>query len=347
VPFLTVLRVRSPLPCILALAALAGLLAGCSKDKPTKSHDTTPEWFDLSSPIGTIGTLNMAYEQRDSVSYAKLFDDDFVFRFSPIDLDSRSDMQPQWDLPDELAAAFAMFRDQRVDKITLSFQFSPAVPSDSVAPGSYKVQVDQLHLSVFTERDGIPWELRVNGSDGDLYLRPSVGNDGEQRWRILRWEDEPVPGKDLRRSPGGLVLEATWGEIKWLYAPGDQTPPAAIRSLRAASVTESAIALAWEAVGDDSLHGCARKYNLRYSEAEIDDGSWAGATRVLVPSLPQPAGSTETFTVQGLEPDHTYHFALRAVDERGLTSALSNPVSATTAASPSTALQQFLFLRNP
>ncbi len=198
----------------LLLLALAGLgVCGCNA--PTKTNkEPPPPQLDLSSPAATLAELRAAYVARDSVKYAKLFEDDFVFHFSPADLIGDSPLPfATWPLSDERHSASHMFGDSLVDKIALTFSVGDTIPAGDVVPGSYEVVVDQVHLSVFVTRDGVPWELRVNNSDAKFYFRRSVGEDGRQIWRIVRWDDQPIGLLTARP----LVMENTWGKIKALY----------------------------------------------------------------------------------------------------------------------------------
>jgi chitodextrinase len=98
-----------------------------------------------------------------------------------------------------------------------------------------------------------------------------------------------------------------------------------------AQVTETSIALAWTAPGDDSLSGQATRYDLRWSLAPISTlADFANATPIAGVPAPQVAGSQESFTVTGLTPATTYWFALRTQDESGNISDLSNIVSGAT-----------------
>jgi hypothetical protein len=82
--------------------------------------------------------------------------------------------------------------------------------------------------------------------------------------------------------------------------------------------------LQWTAPGDDGHVGRARAYMLRYSTLPITSANFDGATMVVTASRPQPAGSRESFTVHGLTSDTRYYFALKAMDDAGNWSALSN-----------------------
>ena len=86
--------------------------------------------------------------------------------------------------------------------------------------------------------------------------------------------------------------------------------------------------LTWTAPGDDGSVGTATSYDLRRSASAITAANFSQATAVTGLAAPKVAGSTETFTVTGLAPG-TYYFALKAVDEAGNWSLISNVVTKT------------------
>ena len=119
----------------------------------------------------------------------------------------------------------------------------------------------------------------------------------------------------------------------------DEEPPAAISDLATSNPTPSSIDLTWTAPGDDGDTGTAAEYDIRYLEGTtpITDANWASATEYVGEPAPQPAGSSETFTVTGLSADTTYYFAIKTADEVPNWSPVSNSPYGTT----TTELQQF------
>jgi hypothetical protein len=87
--------------------------------------------------------------------------------------------------------------------------------------------------------------------------------------------------------------------------------------------------LRWHATGDDSIIGRATAYDLRYSTSPITSSNFGSAMGV--PNLPVPslAGITEYFTVSGLTNGTLYYFAIKARDEAGNWSSMSNVTSKT------------------
>ncbi len=111
----------------------------------------------------------------------------------------------------------------------------------------------------------------------------------------------------------------------------DTTPPAPVADLTAPAVSTGSVTLGWTAPGDDGMIGTATAYDLRYSTAPIDEGTFAGATPVANPLKPSPAGTAQTFEVNGLASGTQYYFALKSIDNVGNVSGLSNVAGAVTA----------------
>ena len=82
--------------------------------------------------------------------------------------------------------------------------------------------------------------------------------------------------------------------------------------------------LRWTAPGDDSLSGRATSYEIRYSTAPITVTNFGAATAITGLPTPGPAGTPQSFVVNGLVDGSIYFFALRSVDDRGNWSLLSN-----------------------
>lgn len=111
----------------------------------------------------------------------------------------------------------------------------------------------------------------------------------------------------------------------------DGVRPAAVQNLTVILATVDSLTLTWTAPGDDGDQGRATRYEVRYALSSItNEAEWDGATLVSHPPVPQVAGSEEIFVVAGLESSTTYYFVLKAVDEGGNWSVLSNCAQGTT-----------------
>ena len=108
--------------------------------------------------------------------------------------------------------------------------------------------------------------------------------------------------------------------------PSDTSPPATVVDFSGHATSRASVILGWTAPGDDGAAGQAARYEVRYSGTAITEASWPSATVAASPPTPHIAGRLEQFAVQGLELG-TWHFAMKAVDDIGNTSALSNVVT--------------------
>ncbi len=106
----------------------------------------------------------------------------------------------------------------------------------------------------------------------------------------------------------------------------DQTPPAAITDLSAAA-TETVIELYWTAPGDDGNVGSADHYEIRMYDEEITETNWGEAEILPGPPWPLSAGSQQSYTVEDLAYNQTYFFAIKAFDDNGNVSDVSNSPS--------------------
>ncbi|AKU95396.1 hypothetical protein AKJ09_02060 [Labilithrix luteola] len=115
--------------------------------------------------------------------------------------------------------------------------------------------------------------------------------------------------------------------------PGDTTAPAKIADLVVTAESHTSVKLAWTAPGDDGNVGQATAYELRYAKTAITtDADFTAATAVTsgVPT-PLAAGSAQTTTISGLDPETTYYFAIRARDAAKNVGALATANVATKA----------------
>ena len=133
----------------------------------------------------------------------------------------------------------------------------------------------------------------------------------------------PIPALQGKTVTGGRLN--VFGSME-----ADAVAPSAVGDLAVTEAKLRSAILSWTATGDDGMSGTARRYDLRYSKTPITVDNFAAATIAAGVPSPQSTGTTETFTVKGLEPATTYYFALKVSDNVGNTSPLSNSPSATT-----------------
>ncbi len=125
-----------------------------------------------------------------------------------------------------------------------------------------------------------------------------------------------------------------WSLISNIASKTTGTAPDVIRpapiALSIIGQTDSTVTLQWTAVGDDSLTGTATSYDLRFATAAITATNFATASQVTGEPAPAVAGTVQSYTVRGLSRQVTYWFAIKAIDDAGNVSAISNVPSVTT-----------------
>lgn len=88
--------------------------------------------------------------------------------------------------------------------------------------------------------------------------------------------------------------------------------------------------LRFTAPGDDLGQGKADHYEIRYSDAPIDENNFSSAIQIASDLIPLSAGLSQEVNVFDLPPEKTLYFALVSIDEAGNRSALSNIATGTT-----------------
>ena len=112
-------------------------------------------------------------------------------------------------------------------------------------------------------------------------------------------------------------------------AAPDLSPPGAL-AISVTSVGDTSATLGWTSSGDDSTVGTATSYDIRRSANPITDANWGSATTVTGEPVPAVSGTNQSYVVKGLTRETTYYFAMKASDEAGNVSAMSNVPSTTT-----------------
>ncbi|MFQ5455433.1 MAG: fibronectin type III domain-containing protein [Nitrospirota bacterium] len=114
--------------------------------------------------------------------------------------------------------------------------------------------------------------------------------------------------------------------------------PDAITDLRVIpdSSTRDSLILEWTATGSNGKQGTAAVYDLRMSMKKIVDDSittlsgevnFSNAISITGLPSPQAAGSIESVSISGLETNSVYYFAIKAIDDKGNISPISNIIS--------------------
>ena len=155
----------------------------------------------------------------------------------------------------------------------------------------------------------------------------TYGRDVNSYWGSPRFADSTFTSFDPRPGPGsfavGRALDGT--DIGAYAASGpDVIAPGAVSNLNATEIYDNKCWLTWSSPGDDGLTGIAAAYDLRYSTTPINGTNVSSATGVSPQPVPLVAGSAQNYLALNLTPGTTYYFAIRARDDAGNWSALSN-----------------------
>jgi ferredoxin len=108
----------------------------------------------------------------------------------------------------------------------------------------------------------------------------------------------------------------------------DTDPPSSITDL-VAEGTETTIKLCWTTPGDDGDEGICNHYEIRIHTVDITPNNWNYAQILPEPPTPLIAGSMQSYSVDDLEQMQNYFFAIKAFDESGNESEISNSPMAT------------------
>jgi FlgD Ig-like domain len=218
-------------------------------------------------------------------------------------------------------------------------------------------------LTVGDLRTGSPtaedWEGVLVQVDTVLAVDTTASSD----WRVIEIDGDS-PGETLlvdnimtyAEPPTGTFIAFLTGVMQALSTTNfaleprsdldvqvpDSLPPGAVSDLAAVSGTyQGEIDLSWTAPGDDGTSGKALSYTMRRNSVPITEGNWASSTNVAGAPTPAIAGTPQSMTVIGLDPGVTYYFAIKARDEAGNESAISNSPSADASTNPPITYQVF------
>lgn len=150
-------------------------------------------------------------------------------------------------------------------------------------------------------------------------------------------KDALLRGTDIIGAVGNNAAKPTLSEGRLnIYqtlvnlSETDTVAPSTITDLAVISAGRTSMTLTWSASGDDDTTGAARSYDVRYSTSPITSANWDAASKAAGEPGGVTAGSTVVAKVRGLNSNTQYYFAVKALDNLGNSSAISNIVSGNT-----------------
>lgn len=181
--------------------------------------------------------------------------------------------------------------------------------------------------------------ISVGGVAGAPGSGGNFGLASQSVWGSPRFADSTFATFDPAVASPGFAVGSNWTDGfagARPFVSGDAIPPATVGNLAVTLADTASVSLAWTSPGDDGLTGTPSLYDLRWSAAPFTAATFASAT----PVSPQPpaisGGLPQSYVMLGLDPGTTYYFALRARDDAGNWSGVSNVVSAVTRAADTT-----------
>jgi len=219
------------------------------------------------------------------------------------------------------------------------------------ASGKYVAQVAEVEILEATPGESLGLHWTAPGDDGD------VGNAAsyDLRWSLSLITDgnfnaastistqQPLvagnlesviasgfPSEDIvyfaLKSRDEVPNVSGLSNVLQVTTPG--VPPAPVLGFIVSDPTGSTVDLVWQPSGDDGNTGNATTYDIRYSTSPLTDANFDAAASVLRPATnPKPA--FETYTLGGLANQTTYYFAIKAIDNAGLVSAMNGGTAVT------------------
>lgn len=208
---------------LIAAVVLSSSSWACSeKDKATGPEPEPSPYLAPTSPGNLLDNLITALEGRDIDAYSALFDEDeFAFRFDPVDLDGNPNLPEFWGYAGEVGWATNAFDSADVLRIDLAFLKGALVVPDSTegVPESWRtITITGLELEVEAATPGNPTDntiYKVSGDRGRFRFAPNpdVLVDGEPTWKIVEWQDIRVGA----RPEAALTIEGSFGRVKALF----------------------------------------------------------------------------------------------------------------------------------
>lgn len=165
----------------------------------------------------------------------------------------------------------------------------------------------------------------------------STTDDCRSRWGSPAFLDSTFASFDPTPRANSLALGAHWkagyvGAHPFAGGATDVTPPGPVTDLSVSQPGMQTLLVSWTSPGDDGSSGTATFYDLRRSNAPITAGNFDSATPVSPQPTPAVAGTAQSYVLLNLASGQTYYVALRARDEAGNWSVISNVATGSTLA---------------
>ncbi|HON57673.1 MAG TPA: fibronectin type III domain-containing protein, partial [bacterium] len=161
----------------------------------------------------------------------------------------------------------------------------------------------------------------INNDSGAIYNNSSANIDADSNyWGVSDTNAiETLVYHKIDNPSLGQVYFSNFTPV------ADTIAPSTITNLSVSIISNTSVLLTWTAPGDDGYSGTANYYELKYSENEINSSNFYSANSLSAP-LPLISGNIQNCTVLNLMAGQIYYFAIKAVDESGNKSNISNVI---------------------
>lgn len=216
-------------PC-LSPRRIAGLAAclfvclvavpGCSDDASRPADTCVAPPGACTSPEAALLALQEAYNTRVPAALDSLLDGDFSFELSPEDA-GQPGMPDSWGRSSELSIHTRMMNADSTLTLLLDFVIGPRVFDPAAQLWTITITEVGLYLHGITPHHPTPTTYRIEDGVGKFWFRPTAWSapcSAESAWKIVKWQDMPVPEAAHRgQALPGSGTTTTWGSIKSLY----------------------------------------------------------------------------------------------------------------------------------
>ncbi len=201
----------------------------------------------------------------------------------------------------------------------------------SLAPGDRSVSYrdaagSEGTISISRPTEG--WSTLTGQDVNSTYVGP-IGRPGPNFVDSLFAADNWID-VHLQLGSGAIGVAQAGGDAGAFSFSSDTAPPDTVGDLLWTAATSTSVSLSWTNVGDDDRAGAATSYEVRYSTAPITAGNFVSATLGCSCAATGAVGTAGSTTITNLATNRTYYFALKAVDDAGNKSVISNTVWAQT-----------------
>lgn len=210
-----------------------------------------------------------------------------------------------------------------------------SLPRIAVQPKDEEIEIAFLDVDALSQSYRISYSSKnsperfVDVRGESSYVIPGLINEEQYEITIAPRKQSDVSEALFSED---LALESEYADVKHqlIATPQDLAYPAAVADVKVEDVGVDSVSLSFTASGDEFLQGMVDHYEIRYSEEPITIENINQAELYENPPRPLPPGERHYWQIRNLKGGARYYFSIRAFDEVGNASDMSNMVEAQT-----------------